>query len=194
MNCLYRSVQIWFQNTRNRKKRLANYLNNCNQTTSIAVDYSIEYNQTGTTSTASIDEYSNYSQTKTTPRTVMKLKNYNKTTPATTTMEVPNKDNQTVIQPFESQPTMTASEKTTTVSEPNLLIGTNTRTPTKSKMTTTTGNQETCKVDPEQQKNTRPTIIKSMAAARSNSQKDEMQDVKEDKKEKVSEKRPISQH
>ena len=193
MNCLYRSVQIWFQNTRNRKKRLANYLNNSNQTTSIAVDYSIEYNQTGTTSTASIDEYSNYSQTTTTPRTVMKLKNYNKTTPATTTMEVPNKDNQTVIQPFENQPTMTASEKTTTVSEPDLLIGTTTRTPTKSKITTTAGNQETCKVDSEQ-KNTRPTIIKSMAAARSNSQKDEMQDVKEDKKEKVSEKRPISQH
>ena len=191
MNCLYRSVQIWFQNTRNRKKRLANYLNNSNQTTSIAVDYSIEYNQTGTTSTASIDEYSNYSQTKTTPRTVMKLKN--KTTPATTTMEVPNKDNQTVIQPFENQPTMTASEKNTTVSEPDLLIGTTTRTPTKSKITTTAGNQETCKVDSEQ-KNTRPTIIKSMAAARSNSQKDEMQDVKEDKKEKVSEKRPISQH
>ena len=131
MICLHRSVQIWFQNTRNRKKRLANYLNNCNQTTSIAVDYSIEYSQTTAavatpTTTTSINEYSNYSQTTTAPRTVIK----SKTTPATKTIDVPNNDNQILTnassspQPFVNKPKMTASDKTATVSAPDLPIGT----------------------------------------------------------------------
>ena len=78
---LFRSVQIWFQNTRNRKKRLANYLNNCSETkTSTAVDNSNQFSQTAVITTKSINEYGNFNQTTTTTtRDVMKPKKCNKT-------------------------------------------------------------------------------------------------------------------
>lgn len=179
---LSRSVQIWFQNTRNRKKRLANYLNNCNQTTttSVADDYSIEYSQTpATTTQTQINDYITYNQATTTPRT----ENYHETTTAAIHEDVPNKNIQSMTyasslpQPFVNEPTMTASEKTTKAKT--------TTTSTKIRITTTDENQD--KVDRQQQKSRQSTIIKTTAAATLISKEDDMQYVIEDEEDKTSE-------
>ena len=160
---MYRSVQIWFQNTRNRKKRLANFLNNCDP---IAVDYSNEFSQTTTTT----DEYSNYSQEAVrTPRNVIKSQNYNEpTTPAPKTTDDPNnKDNP----PFVNQPT---------ASVPDLPSGT---------MTTRSAEEKQDKVDPQQQQKSRPTIIKTMVESKLISKENNMQRVTDDEEENTSAKK-----
>ena len=161
---MYRSVQIWFQNTRNRKKRLANFLNNCDP---IAVDYSNEFSQTTTTT----DEYSNYSQEAVrTPRNVIKSQNYNEpTTPAPKTTDDPNnKDNP----PFVNQPT---------ASVPDLPSGTTT--------TTRSAEEKQDKVDPQQQQKIRPTIIKTMVESKLISKENNLQRVTDDEEENTPEKK-----
>ena len=159
---MYRSVQIWFQNTRNRKKRLANFLNNCDP---IAVDYSNEYSQTTTPK----DEYSNYSQEALgTPTNVIKSQNYNEPTPpAPKTADVPNKDNP----PFVNQPT---------ASVPDLPIGTT---------ATRSAEEKQDKVDPQQQEKRRPTIIKTMVESKLISKENNMQRVTDDEEENTSAKK-----
>ena len=127
-------------------------MSDCSQTTSIAVDYSTEYNQTTeTTTTTSTDEYSNHNPESTrTPRNVIKFQNSNEPTPAPKTTEGFNKDNQ----PFENPPT---------VSKPDLPLGTTTTISSKEK-------QDSCKVDQKSQ----PAVIENTDAAKLTSKESKM--------------------
>ena len=124
---IFRTVQIWFQNTRNRRKRLANYLKSSNQKTSGAIDlnHPVEYSQTGPTSssTAISESHLDHSTTSTASTSTHQYGSFEETKSPqgnvvlvalveTTATSPPSHNQPTVIQPtvIEESPTAKKTE------------------------------------------------------------------------------------